>query len=128
MSSIGLRVRALREAHGWNQSDLARRAGVSHSYINRLESGRYRRPSQEQLGKIVAALGVPLSTFLAEVAAPSEDESRELEFLRRNPDVRMLFASFAHEYETMHSDDQKFLRGFLELVAKRRAERLEEKS
>lgn len=128
MSFIGPRVRALREARGWTQSDLARRAGVSHSYVNRLESGRYQRPSQEQLGKIVTALGVPLSTFLAEISSPSEDEARELEFIRRNPDVRMLFASFANEYETLHPEDQRFLRGFLELVAKRRAERSEKNS
>lgn len=128
MSDIGRRVRALREAREWNQSDLARRAGVSNSYINRLESGQHHRPSQAQLAKVAEALGVSASELLGQPASASEDEARELEFLRRNADVRMLFASFAREYETLHPDDQKFLRGFLELVAKRRAERLEKRS
>lgn len=128
MHDIGQRVRLLREAREWNQSDLARRAGVSSSYISRLESGQHHRPSHAQVGKIAAALGVHPSELTGDLTSPSEDEARELAFLRKNPDVRMLFASFAHEYETLHEDDQRFLRGFLELVAKRRAERQEKNS
>lgn len=35
---IRLRIRELREALGWTQSELARRAGLRHATINRIEN------------------------------------------------------------------------------------------
>ncbi|MBB4129786.1 helix-turn-helix transcriptional regulator [Xanthomonas sp. 3075] len=35
------RVRALREASGWSQGELAERLGVSRQTINALETGKY---------------------------------------------------------------------------------------
>ncbi len=58
---VGARVRDARVARGWNQSDLARRAGVSTSYISRLESGVYRAPSLDRIRKVATALGLTVA-------------------------------------------------------------------
>lgn len=50
----------LRESHGWDQSTLARRAGVSSSYISRLEAGKHPQPGAEKLRLVADALGVTL--------------------------------------------------------------------
>lgn len=55
---LGKRIAKAREGRGWNQSDLARRSGVSVSYINRIEAGRYKRPSIERVKAIADTLGV----------------------------------------------------------------------
>ena len=34
-------LRALRDAHGWTQADLAERLGVSRQTINAIETGKY---------------------------------------------------------------------------------------
>lgn len=43
----------------WSQSELARRANMSHSDINKIESGRL-IPYDSQLIKIAEALGYPV--------------------------------------------------------------------
>ncbi len=53
---IGERIALLREAKGWNQSELATRAGVTPSAINQIESGLTKRPSIETLFRIADAL------------------------------------------------------------------------
>ncbi len=47
-----------REARGWSKSELARRAGLNHTTIGQIESGRF-RPYPGQLRKLAAALGLP---------------------------------------------------------------------
>ena len=51
------KVRALREAEGWSQSELARRAGLHSTTVSVIESGRW-KPGQGQIEKLAAALGV----------------------------------------------------------------------
>lgn len=59
---IGLvnRIRQLREQRGWNQGELAGRAGLSQPYLSRIESAR-RPGSVKALRKIAAALEVGIS-------------------------------------------------------------------
>lgn len=54
---LGARLLEARTARGWAQSDLASRAGVTKGYISKLESGKSLRPSQAELGRVLAALG-----------------------------------------------------------------------
>lgn len=56
---LGLQVRALREAAGMSQAELASRMGTSQPAVARLESGGG-TPKLETLNKAAAALGVRL--------------------------------------------------------------------
>lgn len=51
------RIRAARQAHGWTQSQLARRAGISTRTIHAVEKGMTCRQATKRL--ILNALGVP---------------------------------------------------------------------
>lgn len=75
MPRIGQRVLDARRARDWTQSDLARRSGVSASYISRLESGEYTRPSHENLDAIARSLGLRI-TDLTDPPDPNEDAER----------------------------------------------------
>ncbi len=56
-------VTVLREAKGWNRSELARQSGLHRSQITLFESGRM-VPYASQLAKLAAALGVDRSVDL----------------------------------------------------------------
>lgn len=78
-NAVGRRVRLARESRGMDQSELARKAGVSAAYVNRLEIGTYKRPSALKLSAIAAALGLrlvdltePPSELPADLAAAFE--------------------------------------------------------
>ena len=55
-SGLRQRIRALREARGWMQSDLAEAAGVSATTVCRVENGEL-DPRIVTLDKIAKALG-----------------------------------------------------------------------
>lgn len=61
--TIGETIRRLREQRGMNQRELAKKAGISHSYVSDVERGDA-TPSLKFLEKIADALGVRLSTLL----------------------------------------------------------------
>lgn len=63
---IGETLRRLRDERGWTQYRLAKRAGLSPSYIHKLEAGKHPRPSSETVGKLARALGVPTSELTGE--------------------------------------------------------------
>lgn len=62
---MALRIKELREKHGWTQDVLASRAAMSRSQLAMIEKGT--RPANTlRLGAIAAALGVPVEElFLA---------------------------------------------------------------
>jgi DNA-binding XRE family transcriptional regulator len=57
---IGKTVRELREAAGLNQTDLAKKAGLTQSHISRIENAEH-HPTNFTLEKIAKALGVKVS-------------------------------------------------------------------
>lgn len=60
---FGRRLRALREAAGKSQGDLAGKAGLSRVYLNQLEAGK-RDPSLSTLTRLALALGVKLEALI----------------------------------------------------------------
>ncbi|WP_027717462.1 LexA family protein [Desulfovirgula thermocuniculi] len=69
--TIGENIRKLREERGLNQRELARLAGVSHSYVSDVERGDV-TPSLKFLEKVAAALGVSVSSLISRRSAQWE--------------------------------------------------------
>ena len=57
--TIGKNIAEARKALGWTQSDLAKRSGLSRSYVARIESFNARNVTSSRLHKIAATFGVP---------------------------------------------------------------------
>jgi len=62
MSSLGARIKALRLERELQQRQLAEKAGLTPSMVSQIESGRL-TPSLYTVGKIAAALGVPIASL-----------------------------------------------------------------
>lgn len=62
---LGKLIKALRENAELTQEQLAKKAGVNHSYISLLETGQ-RMPTVKTADKIAAALGVTLADLFRE--------------------------------------------------------------
>ena len=61
---IAVALKRLREAKGFSQLQLAKRAGVAQGYVSELEAGQKKNPGIETLRKIAKALGVPVTELL----------------------------------------------------------------
>jgi len=57
------RIKALRDARGWTQEQLAERAAIQRSYLGDLELGR-RNPSVRTLVKVANAFGIAVAELL----------------------------------------------------------------
>ncbi|WP_151083451.1 helix-turn-helix domain-containing protein [Nocardioides cynanchi] len=69
---LGQRIRALRVAKAWTQTDLAG-GDISVGYVSRIESGQ-RRPNAAVLEDLASRLGVPADHLLRGVSAREFDE------------------------------------------------------
>ena len=67
-----MRLRRLRKAKGWRQTDLAQKARVTQALISQLETGKKTRPSVIPLLRIANALGVSVEEL---VTAPDTERS-----------------------------------------------------
>jgi transcriptional regulator with XRE-family HTH domain len=63
-TAFGRRLVTLREARGWDQRTLARRARVTQGYLSKLEAGAKRNPGLAIARKLAKALGVPVTALL----------------------------------------------------------------
>jgi len=61
-TSIGLRIRQLREEKGLSQGDIEETSGLLRCYVSRVENG-HTVPSLETLERFAAALSVPVYRF-----------------------------------------------------------------
>jgi putative transcriptional regulator len=114
-SEIGRRTKHLRRERGWNQSDLARKSGVSISWVSRLEAGLFENPSAPMLAKIAGALRVPVDDLTNGPAARlSAEDERELEGYLRDPDLRVAFAQVGRLGDSERQFVLDFIRRFVE--------------
>jgi transcriptional regulator with XRE-family HTH domain len=67
VTALGQRIKALRGERRLQQRQLAEKAGLTPSMLSQIESGRL-TPSLHTLGKLAAALGVPIASLFE--AAP----------------------------------------------------------
>lgn len=80
---LGRRIAEARRAHGWSQSQLAERVGVTLETISRLERGAT-MPSITRISKIAEVLGVSLSTLARDGAVHDKTAiMRDIEDLLR---------------------------------------------
>jgi transcriptional regulator with XRE-family HTH domain len=66
----GDRIRLLREALDWSQSELARRSGVDQGTVSKIESGEVKNPGIDSIFKLMAALKTPVE-HIRSGAAPA---------------------------------------------------------
>jgi transcriptional regulator with XRE-family HTH domain len=67
--AFGKAVRSIRNGKGISQEQLADLAGIHRTYIGDVERG-FRNISLVNMGKIAAALGLPLSRLIQEMEKP----------------------------------------------------------
>ena len=60
--AIGKHLRKLREANGISQEQLSVKAGYYHTYVNKIEQGKY-SPSLHTIWRLSYTLGVSLEDF-----------------------------------------------------------------
>jgi transcriptional regulator with XRE-family HTH domain len=60
---IGTRLRRLRRRKGLTQATVAKKAGITREYVNKLEAGRY-DPTVGVLKRLASVVGVPLTELL----------------------------------------------------------------
>jgi SOS-response transcriptional repressor LexA len=68
--ALGVRIAALRRAHGLSQRRLAENAGVSHGYVALLELGRLPSPGKFRLDAVARALNLRTADALLAPALP----------------------------------------------------------
>ena len=95
---IGKRIKYLREQKNLKKNALANLAGVSPTYIDKLENGE-RCPTVEYLGYICFGLGITLAEFFRD-----SDEQKEL-----NTTIQNLTARLSPKQQTMLLDFLKTL-------------------
>ena len=74
--TIGERIKAARALRGWSQKELAKRAGVHHVMLNRLEKGHKAGVQAETIRRLAEALRVTSDYLLG-----LKDEVEDSEFL-----------------------------------------------
>ena len=62
---FAVRIRELRNRHGWSQERLAEEAGIHRTYLGGIEKAR-RNPSLRNIIRIASALGVPVAALFQE--------------------------------------------------------------
>lgn len=80
---VGKRIKELREQKNLKKNALANLAGVSPTYIDKLENGE-RCPTVEYLGYICFGLGITLAEFFRDT-----EEQKELNSVIRNLTARL---------------------------------------
>ena len=74
--TLGEYVKQIRKEKGFSRNELAGKSGLSHTEIQRIETGERKQPSLKNLCALATALGVPQEEFLKVAGyAPSDDTS-----------------------------------------------------
>ena len=73
LQRLGDRLRLAREKRGWNQRELARRAGVANSAVSRLETNDAVEPAWETIVKLATALDCSLDYLSGREPGPDSE-------------------------------------------------------
>lgn len=115
-SLIGQRVADARKVRDWSQIDLARRSGVSASYISRLENGEYQRPSHEKLSAIASALGQRVADLTDPPDQKEDSERRRMIESHVGPENADLAEAILEKMRGKPRDDLKTVLNVVEVL------------
>jgi transcriptional regulator with XRE-family HTH domain len=123
--TFGQRLVRWREAAGLTQGEVARRVGVTPTYIAHLEReagpagvGQEMRPMIEVVDAIAEALDVPLAEVRCAAGYdPPADSSASCEVVR-NTFGESDFAALHHMYERLTPEQRRQLQPILEMVSR----------
>jgi len=79
VTSLGARIKGLRVERGLQQRQLAEKAGMTPSMVSQIEADRL-TPSLPTLGKLAAALGVPIASLFEPTPPGRLHVSRKSEY------------------------------------------------
>jgi transcriptional regulator with XRE-family HTH domain len=100
---VGTRIRAIRRERGVAGVELARRAGVSPSYLSRLENGHL-SPTVSTLTRIMGALDVPVSRVFGENSGGPIVRKHERRLIRsRRVEDYLLSPTRAGQFEVLET-------------------------
>lgn len=108
-------LRQLRLESGFTMTELARKAGVSRTYISELESGKATVPSLAVVTALAKALGVSPAVLINEpemnikVSIPQSLARAAEEYGIPEEDIRDLAAIRFRSFQPVRPDDWKFL-------------------
>lgn len=74
--SLGDRLKTLRESCGLNQTELARKAGLTQAAISQIEDGK-RVPSLQSLQKLASELGMTVDSLIGDTANATSVTSKK---------------------------------------------------
>jgi transcriptional regulator with XRE-family HTH domain len=112
--TLGRRIRQLRDGLGLTHEEVAKRAGISRSYVTRIEADKVDLPSKEILPRLAEALGTT-----------REDLLRAAGYLDPYPTVLddpAMEIAFRH-VETLPPEDRQEVLEFVAYVMHRRRRR-----
>lgn len=70
-TALGLRIRELRNERHMSQEELAFKAGISAAHLGQIERA-LKNPTIDTVGKIAAAMGVPITTLFTNEQAKAD--------------------------------------------------------
>lgn len=112
-STIGLKLRSIREDQGLTQSDLANKASISAGLVGQIENGRV-QPSLKTLESVADVLGVSPCYFVLDNDSVEEmlpSFSPELRKLLMDENVQSVLRLVCH----LNEDELKFILNFIQL-------------
>jgi len=117
VDSFGTLLRAFRERAGCSQNSLAKRVGLSPSYINRLERGEREAPTREVVEALANTLGLSAADRDRLTLAAGHPPS-SLVALSGRDDVISLVADVLAD-ESIPEEERNDFRQIIRLVARR---------
>jgi transcriptional regulator with XRE-family HTH domain len=76
LQKIGKTLKRLREGEGLNQSQFAKKVGLTQSAISQFEEGK-RIPSTKALQKIAVSLGLSIDTLVGNIVSENETDNEK---------------------------------------------------
>lgn len=122
---LALKIRELRDVKHWTQEELAERAGLKRSHIQRLEHGDYKESKLSTLVKVARAFGIYPQTFLASLGVidmrefyEGSDSDKVLNLRLEAPDIWLFFTEY---WDNLDSDTKELVRRFLNRLSQKKA-------